>query len=269
MSDRLSGPPPVGGMYAPKNPDGSAPNSDYTNQALASLESIGLGKGSLPNGLKVEHSINTTVTNSDVGNFARYQAPTNESLNPRIIARTVSDPSLRETAETAHVATIGHELTHAATFNADMVADQRPYYREALAGLGEYKVLMDRFEKGLFLPAGRYALRLCEGDTLKIPPNMRHLDERNTKSARPDRAYSTNGLLAGLGVAELMKREGMTLKELMQMAAGGNQEAYDWMRGSVKSLGGDILEHADNSGESAHEVARVTRKIQRAVQKAT
>lgn len=143
---------------------------------------------------------------------------------------------------------IVHELTHSATDNPY----HHVFFREALAGMAEAKYLAYLGKHNRWRPALGFTLRRA-GVELLLPGNFRYYDA-------PD-ANTSQGLVAGLGVAYGMRASDMTVADIMNGSSYGGERQFTMMKGALNSLQKGLAKEVETLSQDTDGIVQATKII--------
>lgn len=142
-----------------------------------------------------------------------------------------------------------HELTHSATDNQY----HHIFFREALAGIGEAKFLEFIGKFGHWKPTIDFTLRRS-GVELVVPGNFRYYDSST--------ANTSQGLIAGLGMAYGMRAAGTRVVDIMQGSSLNGERQYSMMKSGLNSLQKGLSKEVETFPETTDGIIQATAVIQ-------
>jgi hypothetical protein len=177
----------------------------------------------------------------------------------------VVQPTLKGMPKTTRVmqgSQIVHEVVHSGTANVD----EHPYYREALAGMGEAKYMEWLATHGTHKAAASMMLKRT-GVELWLPGEMRrvHADEAHRVVGK---AHTTQGLVAALGVGYGLHASGGTSNAILRASRPGGNAQYDMMRRSLDTLSPGLSRQVERSDGSTAGIIESTARIEHAARRA-
>ncbi|HKR81531.1 MAG TPA: hypothetical protein VJR27_00855 [Candidatus Saccharimonadales bacterium] len=159
------------------------------------------------------------------------------------------DPGYPESGQVNLRKALVHELAHGGTHTPG----EHAFFREALAGVAEFRSLEKMRRNGLAL-ASDYVVRRA-GVALWLPGTFRAYE-------RPDIANSTQALIAARGLSYALMESGLTSARIFHRSRLGSPKQYDLMKGAVDAIHPGLSDTVMNCPETTDGIIQATAAIE-------
>lgn len=183
-----------------------------------------------------------------------------DATTGKVVVLERSDPGRPKTSQATLGSHIVHELTHSGTYTEG----EHAFYFEALAGIGEHKYLDWLRNNGRFEPAVSFLLQRA-GVELVIPGTFRQVhatESLDLPMNGPVGARSTQGLIAGLGVAHTLLASGIKSADILGASKINGTAQYEVMKNSTESLKPGLTKEIESLPQTTEGIIQATSMIQ-------